>query len=164
MLRYNELSKEIINIILEYDGRIKYRNGKYIDQINIEDKIYNSIKEKIKKDLSLVKRINYNVKLSNYYYNYAIINNISMEYYNLHFNYNISINVKLNISNSKKIYGIYFQFNNKIEAIRMCCFYKNIQETWWYKCKERINNITFFLFGKLFFYGDYLFEYEYLYN
>ena len=111
MLRYNELSKEIINIILEYDGRIKYRNGKYIDQINIEDKIYNSIKEKIKKDLSLVKRINYNVKLSNYYYNYAIINNISMEYYNLHFNYNINVNIILNKSNSKKIYGIYFQFN-----------------------------------------------------
>ena len=39
MLQYNNnLPKEIINIILEYDGRIRYRNGKYIEQINKEDK------------------------------------------------------------------------------------------------------------------------------
>jgi len=164
MLVYNQLPKEIINIILEYDGRIKYRNGKYIDQINKEDKIYNSIKEKIKKDLSLVKRINYNVKLSNYNYNYALVNNIPIEYYNLHFNINITIHILLNKSKSNKIYGMYFQFNNRIEDIRMCCFYKNIKETWWYKCKERINNISFLLFSRFFFYGHYLFEDKYLYN
>jgi hypothetical protein len=163
MLQYNQLSKEIINIILEYDGRIRYRNGKYINQINKEDKIYNCIKEKIKKDLLLVKSINYNIERSNYYYNYAILNNIPMEYYNWHFNYNISIHIELNKLKSKKIYGIYFKYNNRMKDIRICCFYKDISETWWYKCQEKINNISFFLFGRLLFYRYSLFEDKYFY-
>jgi hypothetical protein len=32
------LPKELINIILEYDGRIRYRNGKYINQLNLDKK------------------------------------------------------------------------------------------------------------------------------
>lgn len=30
------LPKELINIILEYDRRIRYRNGKYINQLNLD--------------------------------------------------------------------------------------------------------------------------------
>ena len=38
------IPKELINIILDYDWKIRYRNGKYITQINIENPIYDNIK------------------------------------------------------------------------------------------------------------------------
>ena len=34
------LPKEIINIIIQYDGRIKYRKGKYMNQIDYENDKY----------------------------------------------------------------------------------------------------------------------------
>ena len=158
------LPKEIINIILEYDGRIRYRNGKYIVQINKEDKIYECIKEKTQKDLELVKNINHNMERTNYNYNWAIANNISMEDFDTHFNFNIYPHVKLNKLKDKTKYGMYFKFNYRMNRIYGCCFYKDISETWFYKLKRQLNTVSFLLFGTWIFSNENSFENRYVYN
>jgi len=40
----NRLPTELINRILEYDGRIKYRNGKYMNRISQDDDRYKIVK------------------------------------------------------------------------------------------------------------------------
>ena len=45
ILIWNKLPTDMINIILLFDGKIKYRNGKYMNQIKITD--YNFLLLKI---------------------------------------------------------------------------------------------------------------------
>jgi len=44
MTNYAFLPKELKNIILEFDGQIKYRRGKYMNQLNLEDPKYDCLK------------------------------------------------------------------------------------------------------------------------
>jgi hypothetical protein len=41
MIKY--IPKELLHIILEYDGRIKYRNGKYVNILHKNDVRYSII-------------------------------------------------------------------------------------------------------------------------
>jgi len=36
---------DIVNIILEFDGRIKYRKGEYVDQIHTMDQKYDKVRQ-----------------------------------------------------------------------------------------------------------------------
>jgi hypothetical protein len=49
--------KELINIILEYDGRIKEKKGKYVNIIHKYDLRYNIIKNIISKKLEIMLNI-----------------------------------------------------------------------------------------------------------
>lgn len=51
------LPKELIIIILEYTGNIKYRLGKYMNQINTEDIKYNIIKENIQNKIIIINEV-----------------------------------------------------------------------------------------------------------
>lgn len=41
---FENIPRDILQIILEYDGRIKYRNGKYMNQIEKTDSRYDMLK------------------------------------------------------------------------------------------------------------------------
>jgi hypothetical protein len=51
------IPKELLHIILEYDGKIKYKNGQYIDIIAKNDERYNIIKPIINKKIEILKKI-----------------------------------------------------------------------------------------------------------
>ena len=48
---------DVLNIILEYDGRIKYKNGKYVNVIHKNDERYNIITPVISKKMVIMKNI-----------------------------------------------------------------------------------------------------------
>ena len=57
MLPFPYISKELLDIILEYDGRIKYKKGKYINILHKNDIRYNIITPVIIKKIEIKKHI-----------------------------------------------------------------------------------------------------------
>ena len=55
MMKIKYIPKELINIILEYDGRIKYRNGEYVNIIHKNDERYYIITPIINKKMEIMK-------------------------------------------------------------------------------------------------------------
>ena len=62
------IPKDLLHIILEYDGRIKYRNGKYVNTINQNDERYNVIKPIINKKLIILKTAD--IRNSDFYFEF----------------------------------------------------------------------------------------------
>ena len=54
---FNRLPKDILHIILDYSGKIKYRKGKYINCIETADERYSIIVPVIAKKLHVLKTI-----------------------------------------------------------------------------------------------------------
>jgi hypothetical protein len=53
------IPKELVDIILDYDGRLKYKKGKYVDIIHKHDIRYNIIKPVISKKIEIMNEITF---------------------------------------------------------------------------------------------------------
>jgi hypothetical protein len=58
-MNYKNLPKDILIQVLDYDGRIKYKNGKYVNIIHKNDNRYELIKPLINKKKGNLKKYRY---------------------------------------------------------------------------------------------------------
>jgi len=98
--------QDIVNKILEYDGRIKYRKGKYINQLSILDDKYSKI-----------------VKLINKKGLYSLS---KFPFY---------LHVLLKIENGKQI-GITFDMDDYYTDYFIISFYKDQRKNFWYNLTD----------------------------
>jgi hypothetical protein len=89
----NNIPKELIDIILKYDGRIKYRKGIYVDVIHRNDFRYSLLHQIIFKKIEIMKNIELCDNSGFYFeFNFDSINNVGLVY-----DYNFSFKNKFEI-------------------------------------------------------------------
>jgi hypothetical protein len=96
------IPKDVLNVILEYDGRIKYKNGKYVNVIHKNDERYNIITPIISKKMEIIQNIE--LSGSGFYFE---------------FSFDISNSVGL-------VYDCNFSYSNKFEI----CYYDTRNNGW----------------------------------
>ena len=99
------IPKDLLHLILDYDGRIKYRKGLYINILHKHDERYNIIKPLIGKKIEIMK----NVELfdSGFYFEFSFdtFNGVGLVYDN-------------DFSYINEFEICYFDFRNGIKQIR----------------------------------------------
>lgn len=101
MIVNSYIPKELVNIILEYDGNIKYRKGKYINIIHKND-----VRRKIVSHI-ISKKI-------------RIINNILFD--NLDFYFEVGFDMD-------NTFGLYFDYNYSFDNKFEICYF-DIRNSW----------------------------------
>lgn len=97
---------ELVNIILEYHGRIKYKNGKYTNIIHKYDERYNVITPIIEKKKKIMSQLELGDNSSFYFaFAFDISNSVGLCY-----DYNFSYNNQFEIC--------YYDIRNGLEQIR----------------------------------------------
>jgi hypothetical protein len=101
-MQFQYIPTELLDIILEYDGRIKYKNGRYVNIIHKNDERYNIITPHISKKMEIMKRTQ--IHGSGFYFE---------------FGFDICVNVGL-------CYDYNFSYENKFEI----CYYDTRNNGW----------------------------------
>jgi len=97
---------DIINIILEYDGRIKYKRDKYVNIIHKHDARYNMITPLINKKMKIMKKITLATP-SSFYFEFGF-----------DINHGIGLCYDYNFSYPDKFEICYYDWRDGIEQIR----------------------------------------------
>ena len=70
----------LINIILDYDGRIKYKKGKYVNVIHKNDSRYNIIKIVIAEKKKIIEKIELSFSCYYFHFDFIINNKVGLFY------------------------------------------------------------------------------------
>jgi len=95
------IPKELLHIILNYYGRIKYEKGKYINIIYPKDYRYDIIKKVLLKKKEIMETIELNG--SSFYFEFGFDNCYGM---GLCYDYNFTYKTKFEISYYNTIFGL----------------------------------------------------------
>jgi hypothetical protein len=99
------LPKELLNIILDFDGRIKYKNGVYTNKIFKYDERYKIIQKIISKKKRILKNTEFNGR--SFYFSFYFDSNI-----------NLGLAYDYNYSNNNEYEICYFNIMNGWHQIR----------------------------------------------
>lgn len=80
------IPKELINIILEYDGRIKYRKGEYVNIIHKKDVRYDMINKIINKKKEILRNVQISGNTFYFEFGFDIYPSVGL-CYDYHFSY-----------------------------------------------------------------------------
>jgi len=91
-MNFSYIPEELLHIILEYDGRIKYKNRKYTNIIHKNDERYNIITPILTKKIGIMQ----NIELSDagFYFEFSFD---TYKYVGLVYDYNFSYSNKFEI-------------------------------------------------------------------
>jgi len=102
IMKFSYIPQDLLHVILDYDGRIKYKNGKYVNIIHKNDERYNIIKLVISKKIEILKETE--LSGSGFYFE---------------FGFDTCANVGL-------VYDYNFSYENKFEI----CYYDTRNNGW----------------------------------
>lgn len=82
MEEYPYIPKELLHIILAYDGRIKYRCGIYMNVLDKNDERYNTITPIIRKKIEITRNIEMDKEKGGFYFQFDFDNyaNVGLVY------------------------------------------------------------------------------------
>jgi hypothetical protein len=104
-MNFSYIPEELLHIILSYDGRIKYKNGKYINIIHKNDERYNIISPIIHKKMEILKNIEFS--------KYGFYFDFSFDKYK-----NVGLVYDCNFSYSNIFEICYYDFRKGVKQIR----------------------------------------------
>jgi hypothetical protein len=79
-MNFSYIPEELLHIILAYDGRIKYKNGKYINIIHKNDERYNIITPILTKKMEIMQNIELSEEGFYFEFSFDTYNNVGLVY------------------------------------------------------------------------------------